>query len=77
MHEYFRSIGKKAHRECVGMCCGSDVWSERFTKRRISSRLGEINLCRGHITTEIVSHELTHAAISWARRVKIDPLVTR
>lgn len=39
--------------------------------------LGEILFAARHLTVDIVSHECTHAALGWARRVGVDPTECR
>lgn len=36
--------------------------------------LGEIFLCKKYFTPEVIVHELAHAAIFWAERIKISPV---
>ena len=43
-------------------------------KLRLSPELGTIFFVRGEMGPEVVVHELTHAAIGWARRRRIDPM---
>lgn len=38
-------------------------------KLRLSPCMGEINLCKEHLTYEVIYHEVLHAALAWARRV--------
>lgn len=45
----------------------------RTEGKKILPELGVIFFVRGDIPNGAVVHEMTHAAIYWARRVKIDP----
>lgn len=41
---------------------------------RHKKQLGYINLCRGHLDAEILSHESAHATLAWATAMKVNPL---
>lgn len=41
---------------------------------RRTGELGTIFFVEGTATTEVVSHELTHAAIGWAKRCRVNPM---
>ena len=38
---------------------------------RATAHAGEMLLVRGHCGAEVVSHECTHLALAWARRVRV------
>jgi len=50
------------------------VYRERNACKRTLPVCGEILLCKGYLTPGIVAHEVTHAALGWAarRRVQVD-----
>ncbi len=56
-------------RQAVGLC-------RPFTRYRKDGRLdgiaGEVHLIRGRLGTEVVTHELFHATLAYARRVGFD-----
>lgn len=41
---------------------------------RLSPELGTLFFTRGEMAPDVVVHELTHAAIGWARRRRINPM---
>ncbi len=43
-------------------------------RRRPGRIAGDIHLAVGHLSTEIVTHECAHAALTWARRGRINPI---
>lgn len=45
----------------------------RSGKGRTSPECGQINFYRRRIGSAVVTHEFTHAALAWARRVKLAP----
>jgi hypothetical protein len=52
------------------------TWSYNFnvaykSGRRLHPELGEIHFHAGDVTVENVSHEMTHAAMKWALRMKL------
>ena len=51
--------------------------SRRGEKWKVTGELGTIFFVRGDTGVDVVVHELTHAAIGWAVRAKIDPVKYR
>lgn len=58
----------RLEREAVGVCSSEEIWR----KRRKIACMGEINLVKRHIGTEVIVHELAHAAHGYARRCGLD-----
>lgn len=56
-------------RDALGVCSTQDVYSSTGRKKKC---MGEINLLKRHLTTEILVHEVTHAAFGYSRRLKLD-----
>lgn len=56
------------HAGAIGTCTEIEGW-RNGRKRAV---VAEVNLCRGRIGTEIVTHEFFHAAIAWGRRRDFD-----
>jgi hypothetical protein len=58
----------------LGTCTGEHHYKCIKGKFKITPCIGQINIIKGYITAEIISHECFHAVMIWARRRKI-PLV--
>jgi hypothetical protein len=62
-----------SYRRTLGMCSAFDVVA--FPKGKPQRKRGifaELNLCAANLTMRIVTHELFHATMAYARRAKID-----
>lgn len=62
------------YRSTQGLHTSTERWKHAGDRLRKSGIFGELNLHRGRIDTEIASHEIAHAGIAWARRVRINPI---
>ena len=71
----YRDLRSKfAWKKCEAICCWHDCLMPRRGRRhRKSSWMGEIHFHRGYLDPAIVAHEAFHAAMDWARRMKLDP----
>lgn len=68
---HFGRNGGGFYRRCQGACSRHE--SYRFRKghaRRRNACVAEVNLWRGKLTMEVVTHELFHATIAWGHRVR-------
>ena len=77
LHTYVRRREMPAR---VGRSMGGIVtsWRRASFKRRQGRTLpemGEIALAKNFLGSEILSHEATHAALGWARRIRLDPTI--
>jgi len=78
IHPTFKSMyqANKEMRPNFSACVrGKDAWYKRG--RKLGHRLGlcgDIHFCRRAIAMGIVSRELTHATLSAARRLRLDPM---
>lgn len=60
------------HKKAAGNCAGYTVLNFDKGKQTTSLILGEINLIKNRLWTEILAHELCHAAFRYCSRKKID-----
>lgn len=75
MVRYLASIGKRGHSDTIALASGYYRTKVRPGRPdRLSPICGEINCNRLEINAEIVSHEIAHLAITWAKRIKLDPM---
>lgn len=67
-------IAYTGRRDALGLCSTYKV--QRLKNKRWETKkvCGEINLIRKRLYTEILSHELCHAAFGFCRRKKQNPL---
>lgn len=73
MKAYVKSRDFKASFGRNGIAMTSS-WRVAGPNGRLSPELGEIVIPARWLTTEVVSHEVGHAACYWARQLGIDPL---
>jgi hypothetical protein len=65
----------KADRDARAVCLRYVAEGRNRKGRLVETReLGTLFFVRGDAPPEVVVHELTHAAIGWARRTKVDPM---
>lgn len=65
--------GSRPYHRTLGMCSSFKVVAYRKGKRsRARGIFAELNLCAANLTMRIVTHELQHATLAYARRVKLD-----
>lgn len=70
MRAFRRAQGIPTSRHTLGSCTQYDCYSvSRRGPARKKPIFAEINLARGYMGMEVVTHEITHATIAWARRV--------
>lgn len=74
MRAYARRSGDadSAGRNVHGYCANYRIIDYRKAKPRTKPMFAEVNMYRGKLTMECIAHELLHATIQWARRVKFD-----
>lgn len=63
--------GKADHRT-QGTCGTVERWQVRENRSRKLGCFAIVNLWRGALTMRVVTHELFHATIAWARRIRFD-----
>lgn len=68
MIRHLRINGWRPGNGCAGMCSSY----RRIRGERLLPRCGEINLYRRWLNAEVVSHEIGHAVLGWARRIGFD-----
>lgn len=56
--------GRKAEASCT-----TQEWR---IEGKLQQQCGTINFNNKYLTEEVIAHEMTHAAVSWARRTKLD-----
>jgi hypothetical protein len=59
----------------LACCRGKEITSYRTGKARKRGLCGDLHFFRKAVGTEIVSHELMHATLNVARRLKINPML--
>jgi hypothetical protein len=71
MYRHLRSTF--SWKKCEAIC----VWHDHLLPGRGGLRktpwMGEIHFHRKYLNPAVVAHEAFHAAIDWARRMKLDP----
>lgn len=56
-----------------GLCTTYEVLKgEKGGPLRMLPECGQINLWKGRLGSAVVTHEFTHAALGWARRIRLD-----
>lgn len=63
---------RRAGRTCQGFCSPVEVWDFRKGTGRKQPLFAEVHVWRGKLTMAVVTHEMFHAAIAWARRVRFN-----
>lgn len=64
--------GSGSHEKTLGMCSSFKVIAYRKGKRpRTRPIFGELNLCVANLSMRVVTHEIFHATLAYARRVGI------
>jgi hypothetical protein len=83
MHWYLESVGVENLAYQIGHVSATTTGlcrDYKATRQRrngtvcLSGQCGEVHLSREDLSADLVAHELTHATINWARRVRINPL---
>lgn len=71
MHEAVRWHGGSVSARARGYAAGIvSIDVDRRGRERVLPVCADVHLTRGHLGTEVVVHEMTHAALAWARRVR-------
>ncbi len=72
MLAHFRREHLHADRRTVAQCSTyRRLKVDAAGRMRTSPRMGEISFHLGRVTAEVLSHEVAHAALGWARRIGI------
>lgn len=75
MHRRLKKLGIPHSEHTQGTC---SAWRRYKNGAAVPDRrtrdIGELNFHRGLLNAEIVSHEIAHAMVQWARRMRVDPL---
>lgn len=64
--------GRGAGRTCQGFCSPIHVTDYSKGRARKQPIVAEVHLWRDHLSMMVVTHELFHASLAWARRVGFD-----
>lgn len=67
-----RAYGRESYFSFGRDCHGAATQLHLYRNRRCQPLFCEVNLVRRHLGTELITHELFHAAIAWGRRVGFD-----
>jgi hypothetical protein len=59
----------------LGLCVADHFYRKsKDGTKRLSAQCGTIDLRRDQLHSDTVAHEIAHAAVQWARRMKIQPM---
>lgn len=72
MLAFLRRTGRPLGTETVAVCTGTERWKVVGDRLRKNGQVAEVNFFRARLGTQVVTHELFHATLAWARRAKID-----
>lgn len=73
MHVAIERLSGKCENDSVALCLSYEWVHEG----KLTGELGTLFFHRNAMGPEVVAHELGHAALSWAKRRRVDPRVTR
>lgn len=66
-------LGSKPHRRTLGMCSSFKIIAYPKGKRsRTKGIFAEVNLASANLTMRIITHEMLHATMAYARRVGLN-----